>query len=115
MDEDAALAQKLATLLPQLDERQRRLLLGAEARALGRGGITRVARVAGVSQPTVERGLAELDAPAPAGLAGLAPPARGQGGRQPGGGRPPQDGRDPALLAALEARVNPDTRLVQMS
>lgn len=104
MDEDAALVQKMATLLPQLDERQRRLLLGAEARALGRGGVTRVARAAGVSRPTVERGLAELDRPASAGRV-----------RQPGGGRHPQEERDPALLAALEALVEPDTRGDPMS
>ena len=99
MDEDAALAQKFATLLPQLDERQRRLLLAAEARALGRGGITRVARAAGVSRPTVTRGLSELDQPTRPGRA-----------RQPGGGRRRQHERDPALLAALEALVEPDTR-----
>jgi transposase len=99
MEEDAALAQKFATLLPQLDERQRRLLLAAEARALGRGGITRVARAAGVSRPTITRGLAELDQPAAPGRV-----------RRPGGGRHRQRERDPALLAALEALVEPDTR-----
>ena len=104
MDEDAALAQKFATLLPQLDERQRRLLLAAEARALGRGGITRVARAAGVSRPTITRGLAELDQPAPPGRV-----------RQPGGGRRQRCERDPALLTALEALVEPDTRGDPMS
>ena len=99
MDEEAGLAQKFATLLPQLDERQRRLLLAAEARALGRGGVTRVARAAGVSRPTIERGLAELDQPAPPGRV-----------RQPGGGRRRRRERDPALLAALEALVEPDAR-----
>jgi len=99
VDEDAALAQKFATLLPQLDERQRRLLLAAEARGLGRGGITRVARAAGVSRPTIARGLAELDQP----------PVPGRV-RQPGGGRRQRRERDPALLAALEALVEPDTR-----
>ena len=98
MDEEAGLAQKFATLLPQLDERQRRLLLAAEARALGRGGVTRVARAAGVSRPTIERGLAELDQPAPPGRV-----------RPPGGGRRRRE-RDPALLAALEALVEPDAR-----
>jgi transposase len=99
MDEDAVLVQKYATLLPQLDERQRRLLLAAEARALGRGGISRVARAAGVSRPTIQRGLVELDQPAPAARV-----------RRPGGGRRRQRERDPALLAALEALVEPDTR-----
>src|SRR6185437_6821334 len=40
-DEEAAavLAAKFAVILPHLDERQRRLLMGAEARSLGHGGI----------------------------------------------------------------------------
>jgi hypothetical protein len=35
MDEQETLARKLASILPQLNERQRRLVLAAEARALG--------------------------------------------------------------------------------
>jgi hypothetical protein len=37
------LAAKFEVILPHLDERQRRLLLAAEARALGHGGIRAVA------------------------------------------------------------------------
>jgi hypothetical protein len=47
---DVGLAAKLEALLPHLDERQRRLLLGVEARTLGHGGIRRVARAAGVAE-----------------------------------------------------------------
>ena len=60
MDADAVLAGKLRAVLPALNERQRRLVLAAEARALGRGGVARVARAAGVSRPTVHLGLREL-------------------------------------------------------
>ena len=85
---DEVLAAKFAVLLPQLDERQRRLLLGAEARALGRGGIARVAAAAGVSAPTVTRGLAEVRVG-----------ATGDGRvRKPGGGRKPLTQTDPGLL-----------------
>lgn len=42
------LAAKLEAILPHLDERQRRLLLGAEARALGHGRTRAVAKAAGV-------------------------------------------------------------------
>jgi hypothetical protein len=59
---DEGLAAKLQALLPHLDERQRRLLLGAEARMLGHGGIRRVARAAGLAEGTVSRGVNELDA-----------------------------------------------------
>jgi hypothetical protein len=37
------LAAKFEAIFPHLDERQRRLLMGAEARALGHGGIRVVA------------------------------------------------------------------------
>jgi hypothetical protein len=40
MDKDPLLVQKLAAILPYLNEKQRRLLLATEARSLGRGGIS---------------------------------------------------------------------------
>ena len=51
------LQQKFETLAPFLDERQQRLWAAAEAQALGRGGITRVAQATGLSRPTVHAGL----------------------------------------------------------
>ncbi len=45
------LAAKFLAIFPHLDEQ--RLLMGAEARALGRGGIRAVARAAGVREATV--------------------------------------------------------------
>ena len=50
------LAAKFEAIFPHLDERQRRLLMGAEARALGHGGIRLVARAAGVREATVSAG-----------------------------------------------------------
>src|SRR6266542_730810 len=104
MHDDTLLAQKLAALLPYLNERQRRLLLAAEARALGRGGISRVARAARVSRPTIQHGLMELEHPADMNRV-----------RRTGGGRKPLRERDPTLVAALEALVDPDTRGDPMS
>jgi hypothetical protein len=95
-----ALAAKFAVLLPHLDERQRRLLMGAEARALGHGGITTVARAAGTSAVTVSRGVDELEA-------GGKPLGRT---RKPGGGRKPVTQTDPGLGAALLALVEPGSR-----
>ena len=51
-----AVGRRIASLWPVLGERQRRLLLGAEARELGHGGVVAVARVAGVAQSTVVGG-----------------------------------------------------------
>ena len=48
-------------LLPELDEKARRLTLGAVALAAGDGGIGAVARVTGASWQTVADGAAELE------------------------------------------------------
>jgi Rhodopirellula transposase DDE domain len=96
----AALAAKFEAIWPHLDERQRRLLLGAEARALGHGGIRLVARAAGVREATVSAGAAEL-------AAGATPLGRA---RRPGGGRKRVVERDPAVREALLGLVEPDAR-----
>jgi hypothetical protein len=59
---EAALSEMFAVVMPLLDERQRRALAGAQARALGRGGIALVARSAGLSRATVQKAVAEVDA-----------------------------------------------------
>ena len=99
------LAAKFAVIFPHLDERQRRLLMGAEARALGHGGIRLVARAAGVRQATVSVGVSELEA-------GAEPLGRA---RQPGGGRKRAAEADPGLVPALLALVEPDERGDPMS
>lgn len=52
----AGLAGVLAEVAPILDERARRVLAGAGARQLGRGGIKLVAAATGTSPDTVGRG-----------------------------------------------------------
>jgi len=106
-DEEAGhvLAAKFAAIFPHLDERQRRLLMGAEARALGRGGIRLVARAAGVREATVSLGVDELDS-------GAEPLGRA---RRPGGGRKRAAELDPGLRPALLALVEPQERGDPMS
>src|SRR3954447_13984561 len=58
----AQLVVKFAVVFPHLDERQRRLLMGAEARILGHGGVRVVAQAAGTSETTVRKGVDELEA-----------------------------------------------------
>src|SRR6266571_8568080 len=99
------LAAKFAAVFPHLDERQRRLLMGAEARALGHGGIRAVARAAGVREATVSLGVAELDS-------GAEPLGRA---RRPGGGRKRAAEADRGLVPALLALVEPDERGDPMS
>ena len=105
MDE-AVLQAKFAAVLPVLHERQRRIVLAAEARSLGHGGVSLVARAAGVSRPAIHRGLRELE--------GEAQPSTGSV-RQGGGGRKKTTARDPDLMSALEALVDPDSRGDPMS
>jgi hypothetical protein len=99
------LAAKFEAIFPHLDERQRRLLLGAEARALGHGGIRLVAGAAGVREATVSLGAGELEA-------GAEPLGRA---RRPGGGRKRAADLDPGLRPALLALVEPDERGDPMS
>jgi Rhodopirellula transposase DDE domain len=95
---EAVLGEAFAALLPHLDERQRRLALGAAARVLGYGGVRRVAHVARVAESTVARGAREL---------GGEPADRV---RAVGAGRKRLRERDPGLVPALLALVEPDQR-----
>src|SRR6266508_604088 len=97
---DGVLAKMLDRVLPHLGERQRRLLCGALAGALGHGGVSWVAELAGLSIPTVIRGASELDDP---------PDPYGRTRRE-GGGPKPLVERQPGLLQALDRLVDPDTR-----
>jgi DNA-binding phage protein len=86
---------------PALNERQRRLWAAAESKAIGRGGITLVARTTGLSRRTIHEGAAELGTPA------VKEPMRV---RRQGGGRKRAVEKDPGLLADLERLVDPLTR-----
>ncbi|MFE9812271.1 ISAzo13 family transposase [Streptomyces sp. NPDC005548] len=99
------LAVKFAVLFPHLNERQRRLLMAAEARGLGHGGVRAAARAAGVSETTVRKGMSDLEA-------GQCLPGRV---RRPGGGRKSIADLDPDLRTALLGLVEPDERGDPMS
>ena len=95
---EASLAAKFEVIFPHLDERQRRLLMGAEARVIGHGGIRLVAGAADVREATVSLGVSELDS-------GAAPLGRV---RRSGGGRKRVVDLNPGLRSALLALVEPD-------
>ena len=94
---------KFMALEPLLNERSRRRWAAVEARAIGWGGIERVAEATGLSRTTIRAGIKELDQP---------PQDETTPGRlrHPGGGRKPLSAHDAALLAALEKLVEPVTR-----
>jgi hypothetical protein len=96
--------RKYRALLPELDERRRRQWAAAEARELGWGGVSLVARATGLSRPTITAGLRELE------QCTTERAAQAARVRRPGGGRRPVTDADPGLLAALESLVEPVTR-----
>jgi hypothetical protein len=122
MDQTPAVEAKFKALSPRLDEATLRLWAAAEARSLGRGGVSVVAKVAGLSRTTVYAGLAEIEA------AGKAKGKRSKAAvqpvvaaaaykrvRAPGGGRKRLVDIDASLLADLDALVEPTSRGDPMS
>lgn len=87
-----------------MDERSRRQWAAAEARELGWGGVTAVARATDLSRTTISAGLRELELPA------KQRSVEGLRVRRPGGGRKALTETDPGLLPALEALIEPATR-----
>ena len=100
MPTEQQLASKLKTVLPHLNEKQRRLFLAAEAKALGWGGISKVAQATGVSRVTIYKALEEIQKDSPV----------SEMVRLPGGGRKKVEQYHPDLLRKLESLVEPVTR-----
>jgi len=99
------LEQFFSAVMPHLNEVQRRVVAGAMARALGRGGKTSVADASGLSRNTVIKAQAEVEA-------GIEPSTRQ---RAPGAGDKPAIDKQPGLLEALDELVHPSTRGTPMS
>ncbi len=102
---EADIAGMWADLSPHLDERSRRLLLAAQARRLGHGGIKFVADAAGADTETIRAGIAELAA----GPGGEAVPAGRV--RRAGGGRKKATVTDPELPGVLDRLVDDDAAI----
>jgi transposase len=96
--------QRFALLESCLDERMRRLVTAAEAKVMGYGGVSFVARATGVSRRAITDGLRELKRES-----SKAAPLVARV-RQPGGGRKKATAKDQGLQGALEALVEPTTR-----
>ena len=109
MQADSPIGQRWELMRDRLDERQRRALAAAEAKVIGRGGVSQVAAATGLARGTIVAGMQELEGTGNEFLPGaqLAPPAAT---RRPGGGRKPLTQKDPTLVADLLALVEPTTR-----
>ena len=93
------------TVLPHLGERQRRVVVGAMAEAIGRGGQARVVEASGMSSNTVYKAVKQV-------REGVEPSDRQ---RAPGAGDKPAIDKQPGLLEALDELVWPETRGHPMS
>jgi hypothetical protein len=103
----AEISQKFALLTPTMDERQTRLWLAAEAKAIGRGGLAAVTAATGVLRKRIGMGIRELEQMA------RNPPPEPPGSqriRGPGAGRKKLTDKDATLVADLESLVAPETR-----
>ena len=54
--------ERIKTMMPLLNEKQRRIFLASEAMSYGYGGISKVSRISGVSIPTIRQGIKEIQA-----------------------------------------------------
>jgi len=101
VDEASIRTRYQATAL-RVDERARRLFAGAEALAIGYGGVSAVARATGMARETVSAGLREVQE-----VGAVAPRGRI---RRAGGGRPRTVERDLTLREDLDRLVEPTSR-----
>ena len=93
---DDIIAWKYQMLQSKLNERQRRHWAGAEALALGYGGITKVANATGLSRTTITKGIKEIESNEHL--------ADGRV-RQPGGGRKKSSFKQSKLLSVADAKT----------
>ena len=101
-----AMRAKYRSLSTQLDERSLRLCAAADAKMLGYGGVSFVAKAAGLSRTTLYSGASEPSSQEPS------EPGRI---RRPGGGRKSKTERDETLLRDLDRLLDPVTRGDPMS
>jgi len=97
----ASIKQRFDAVRLVLDERSRRLVAAAEAKALGHGGISAVAQATGVSRPVIRQGLQELESGESLTVGRV---------RREGGGRKRIIEKDATLVRDLEGLVEPTTR-----
>src|SRR5271157_5355660 len=99
MADASAIRDRFTAVSRDLNERARRLLAAAEARAAGHGGIAATSKATGIARSTIGRGLKDLADPGS--LSGEV--------RRPGSGRPALTANDPTLLEDLRALLEPAT------
>jgi hypothetical protein len=100
-EEGIKIQEKYLSLSLYLDERSRRLWAATEARSYGRGGIALVSKAIGMSNKTIHRGLKDLESLNKLNKDRI---------RKIGAGRKNIREKQPMLVSALEALVEPTSR-----
>jgi hypothetical protein len=98
-----ALKTRIETMLPTLNEYQRRRYLSIEAKTLGRGGITLINQLTKTSRQTLTNGIKEINNPK------TQIPKQGKS-RKPGGGRKPIWEEKPKILQDLKELLQAHTK-----
>ena len=96
-----AARKRYREMAPVLNEQSRRRFVALEAQALGRGGVSLMARISGLARSTIYHGLSDIRRKV------SAPPGRV---RKEGGGRKKKVFQDPTLADDLKSLVEPATR-----
>ncbi len=107
MDGAELIGQLYRLVAPGLDERSRRLVVGAGAKLQGRGAISAIAEATGLARGTISAGVAEVASLTTTSSEGEDSRARV---RRPGGGRKRLAHKDATLRQDLERLVEPTTR-----
>jgi transposase len=99
---DKIIQARINSVTPILNEYQRRVYLGAEARSIGWGGISKIHRLSGVNRQTLAAGIKE---------SGQETASETKNGRvrKKGGGRKKEVEKSPRLLEAIKEIVSPHT------
>jgi Rhodopirellula transposase DDE domain len=93
--------QRYREMAPVLNEQSRRRFVALEARTLGRGGVSLMARISGLARSTIYHGLLDIRRHVSAVSGHI---------RRPGGGRKRKAIADPSLVGDLRRLVEPATR-----
>jgi transposase len=97
----AAITARFDALKTVLDERARRLVAAAESQAIGKGGISIVAKATGISRPVIRQGITDLKDPTKLALGRV---------RKEGGGRKRATAKDSSLKTDLASILESTTR-----
>lgn len=104
MQTDILLKVKYKKIISLLNEKQRRMVLAADIETMGRGGLSKVSKLSGISRVTLSIGLKEI-----ANISAQHVLSKTERIRKQGGGRKKKIDKDENIVKIIEDIVNPHT------